>query len=229
MAKGINVYSGYGMSETCPVLTVAHLKPHMADLDYERQIEIRCRTGIPIPLVNLKIIDADDRVQPTDGVSVGEVVVRAPWLTQGYFRETDRSEELWRGGFLHTGDVGHMDGECYLQITDRVKDVIKTGGEWISSLQIEDILTQHPAVSEAAAIGVPNERWGERPIALVTLKGDEKEKVLEQDMKDFFNDFVNRGVISKWGVPDRVYFVDGIPKTSVGKIDKKEIRKLYPQ
>jgi len=229
MAKGINVFTGYGMSETCPILALAHLKPHMADWDYERQIGIRCRTGLPLPLVDLRVIDANGQDQPSDDTSVGEVVVRAPWLTQGYFRETDRSEELWQGGFLHTADVGFLDGEGYLQISDRMKDVIKTGGEWISSLQIEDILTQHQAVSEAAVVGVASEKWGERPLALVILKEDHKGKVLEDDIKVFFNEFVDRGVISKWGVPDKVFFVDSIPKTSVGKVDKKEIRKQYQQ
>ncbi len=229
MAQGINVFTGYGMSETCPILALAHLKPHMADWDYERQIGIRCRTGLPLPLVDLRVIDANGQDQPSDDTSVGEVVVRAPWLTQGYFRETDRSEELWRGKFLHTADVGFLDGEGYLQISDRMKDVIKTGGEWISSLQIEDILTQHQAVSEAAVVGVASEKWGERPLALVILKEDHKGKVLEDDIKVFFNEFVDRGVISKWGVPDKVFFVDSIPKTSVGKVDKKEIRKQYQQ
>ncbi|MGO9122110.1 MAG: fatty acid--CoA ligase [Desulfomonilaceae bacterium] len=229
MAKGINVFTGYGMSETCPILALAHLKPHMADWDYERQIGIRCRTGLPLPLVDLRVIDANGQDQPSDDTSVGEVVVRAPWLTQGYFRETDRSEELWRGKFLHTADVGFLDGEGYLQISDRMKDVIKTGGEWISSLQIEDILTQHQAVSEAAVVGVASEKWGERPLALVILKEDHKGKVLEDDIKVFFKEFVDRDVISKWGVPDKVFFVDSIPKTSVGKVDKKEIRKQYQQ
>jgi len=227
MAKGINVFTGYGLSETCPILTLAHLKPHMADWDYEGQIGIRCRTGLPIPLVDLRVVDAKGQDQPADGISVGEVVVRAPWLTQGYFREADRSEDLWQGGFLHTADVGYVDGEGYLQITDRVKDVIKTGGEWISSLQIEDILTQHQAVSEAAVVGMPDEKWGERPMALVILKENHNGTVLEGDMKAFFKDFVERGLISKWGVPDKVLFVDSIPKTSVGKLDKKEIRKQY--
>ncbi|MDQ1239986.1 MAG: hypothetical protein QG577_2172 [Thermodesulfobacteriota bacterium] len=229
MSKRINIFGGYGMSETCPVLTLAHLKPHMVEWDDDLQIGVRCRTGLPIPLVDLRVVDVDGKEQPPDGASVGEVVVRAPWLTQGYFRETDRSEELWRGGFLHTADVGYVDQEGYLQITDRVKDVIKTGGEWISSLQIEDILTQHEAVSEAAVIGVPSEKWGERPLALVVLKEAYKEKVSEDDIKNFLKEFADRGVISRWGVPDKVEIVESIPKTSVGKLDKKEIRKGYRQ
>ncbi len=223
--RGINVVTGYGMSETCPVLTLAHLRPSMVGGSEEEGIGIRCRTGLPIPLVDLKIVDPQGRDLPHDGDSVGEIVVRAPWLTQGYFKEPDRSRDLWTDGYLHTADMGFIDEEGYLQVTDRIKDAIKTGGEWISSLMIEDILTQHPAVSETAVIGVPDDKWGERPLAIVTVKGEYKGKVSEDDVKEFFKDFVDRGVISKWGVPDRVVFMDSIPKTSVGKLDKKEIRK----
>jgi fatty-acyl-CoA synthase len=225
MQKGINVYTGYGMSETCPILTLAHLKPHMMEWDDEDQITVRCRTGLPIPLVDLRIVDVQGKDLPHDGVAVGEVLVRTPWLTQGYFKESERSEELWHGGYLHTADIGFIDREGYLQVTDRIKDVIKTGGEWISSLQIEDILTQHPAVSEAAVVGVTDEKWGERPLALVTLKAQFQDQVSESDMKEFFKPFVERGAISKYGVPDKVLFVDSIPKTSVGKLDKRHIRK----
>ncbi len=227
MEKGINVVTGYGMSETCPVLTIAHLKPGMLCCGIDEQTGIRCRTGLPVPLVDLKVVDPDGKELPHDGISVGEVVVRAPWLTQGYFREPERSEELWQGGYLHTADIGFIDPEGYLQVTDRVKDVIKTGGEWISSLQIEDILTQHPAVSEAAAVGVADDKWGERPLAMVVLRQESRGKVTEDELKGFFKDYVERGVISKWGVPDRLIFTDAIPKTSVGKLNKKEIRKQY--
>jgi len=221
----MNIFAGYGMSETCPVLTVTRMKTKMLEWDEDEQVAIRCRTGLPWPLVDLKVVDPEGREVPHDGVSVGEVVVRAPWLTQGYLKDPERSEELWTGGYLHTSDVGWIDEEGYLQVTDRIKDVIKTGGEWISSLQIEDILTQHQAVSEAAVIGAPDDRWGERPYAIVTIKEEHKGKVSEDDLKGIFQDFVSRGAISKWGVPDRVVIVESIPKTSVGKMDKKEIRK----
>ena len=224
MEKGINVFTGYGMSETCPILTIAGFKPHMTNLNSERELEIRCRTGVPVPLVDLKLVDPQGREQPHDGSSVGEVVVRSPWLTQGYFREEKRSEELWREGYLHTEDIGFIDEEGYLQVTDRIKDVIKTGGEWISSLQIEDILTQHQAVSEAAAIGIPDEKWGERPVAFVVLKPSYIGKITEDDLKTFFKEFVTRGSISKWGIPDSIVIIDKLPKTSVGKLDKKKLR-----
>ena len=227
MDKGINPFTGYGMSETCPILTISAFKPHMTDLGTEKDLEIRCRTGIPVPLVDLKVIDPAGNSQPHDGVSVGEVVVRSPWLTQGYFKEPERSEELWYGGYLHTQDVGFIDEEGYLQITDRIKDVIKTGGEWISSLQIEDILTQHEAVSEAAAFGVPDEKWGERPIAFVILKENYTGKVSQDDLKNYFKEVVASGVVSKWATPDKIVITDKLPKTSVGKLDKKNLRKNY--
>jgi fatty-acyl-CoA synthase len=223
--RGINVITGYGMSETCPILTLANLKPSMADLDEDRQVAIRCRTGLPIPLVDLEVVDIDGTPLPHDGKSTGEVVVRTPWLTQGYVKDKDGGEALWADGWLHTGDIGWIDDEGYLQITDRLKDVIKTGGEWISSLQLEDIISQHPAVSEVAVVGVSDEKWGERPLAMVVLKADQKEGVDESAIKAFCMTYVDNGTIPKYGVPNTVLIVDAIPKTSVGKINKKEIRK----
>ena len=224
LKRGIDVYTGYGMSETCPVLTLANLRPDMIDWDLDKQVKVRTKTGIPIPLVNLDIVNAEGEFLPHDGKSTGEIVVRCPWLTQGYFKDPEKSEELWANGWLHTGDVGYIDERGYLKITDRIKDVIKTGGEWISSLDLENIILQHEAVSEAAAVGVPDEKWGERPVVLVVLKKEFAGKVSEEELKNFYLKFVEKGTISKWGVPDRILFVDQIPKTSVGKLDKKVIR-----
>ena len=164
---------------------------------------------------------------PHDGISTGEVVVRSPWLTQGYFKEGKRSEELWEYGYLHTGDVGFIDKEGYLKITDRVKDVIKTGGEWVSSLEIEDILTQHEAVSEVAVVGKPDEKWGERPVAFVILRKEFKEKTTKEDLINHVAEFAKKGAIPKYGIPDDIIFVDELPKTSVGKLNKKELRKRF--
>jgi fatty-acyl-CoA synthase len=224
---GINLYTGYGMSETCPVLTLAHLKPHMMDWDLERQVDIRCRTGLPIPNVVLDIVDPDGKPLPRDGQATGEVVVRSPWLTQGYLKEPERSEELWHGGWLHTGDVGFIDAEGYLKITDRIKDVIKSGGEWVSSLTLEDIISQHEAISEAAVIAVPDEKWGERPLALVVLKKEFAGKVKEEDLLNFLMKFVQNGTIPKFGVPSQVLLVESIAKTSVGKLNKRALRKQF--
>jgi len=225
--RGINIYTAYGMSETCPLLTIANLKPHMLEWKEEDQIRIRCRTGLPVSNVQLEIVDTDGNPVAHDGKTVGEVVVRAPWLTQGYFKDEEKSEELWAGGWLHTGDIGFIDEEGYLQITDRLKDVIKTGGEWISSLELENIISQHPGVSEVAVVGVPDEKWGERPLAIVVLKEMFKKEVTEKDIKDFCMTFVEKGVIPKFGVPSEIILNQEIPKTSVGKISKKDIRGVY--
>ncbi len=227
LKMGINIYAGYGMSETCPLLTLAMIKPKMFDAPEEEQITIRCRTGLPVSNVILEVIDANGNPLPHDGKSAGEVVVRSPWLTQGYLKDEERSEELWENGWLHTGDIGVIDEEGYLQITDRLKDVIKTGGEWISSLELESIISQHPAVSEVAVIGVPDEKWGERPLALVVAKPDEKDNATEEAIKAFVAKFADDGTIPKFGIPDRVAIVPELPKTSVGKLNKKEMRQQY--
>ena len=227
LENNINIFSAYGMSETCPLLTVANLKPDMLDLPLDEQVDIRTRTGLPIPQVQLKIVDTQGNQVPTDGKSTGEVVVRAPWLTQAYFKEPEKSNELWENGWLHTGDIAFIDSKGYLQITDRLKDVIKTGGEWISSLALEDIISQHAAVSESAVIGVADAKWGERPLALIVLKEESKGNVSEDDIKAFITGFVDKGAIPKYGVPEQIHFVETVPKTGVGKIDKKVIRAEY--
>ncbi|MBU0991815.1 MAG: fatty acid--CoA ligase [Proteobacteria bacterium] len=227
MNKNINLYTAYGMSETCPLLTAALLKPHMLDWDIDKQVDVRCKTGLPAPMVTINIVDPDGHSIPHDGKSTGEIVARAPWLTQGYLKEPEKSEELWKNGVLHTGDIGYIDKEGYLQITDRLKDVIKSGGEWISSLELEDIISQHPAVSEAAVIGVHDEKWGERPCAHIILKEDAKGKVTVDDIKSFIMKQVEKGNLPKYGVPGTIIFVDVIPKTGVGKINKKHIRSQY--
>jgi len=227
LEMGINVYAGYGMSETCPVLTVANLKPKMLGWDMEKQLNVRVRTGLPVPGAYVQVVDPDGNPQPHDGVSTGEVVVRTPWLTQGYLKDAEKSEQLWHNGWLHTGDIGYFDKEGYLQVTDRLKDVIKTGGEWVSSLELEDIISQHPAVSEAAVIGVPDPKWGESPMALVVPKPAFVDKITEDELKDFYKRYVDEGVIPKYGIPKRILIVDAIAKTSVGKLNKKELRKQF--
>ena len=227
LERGIDVFAGYGMSETCPLLAVARLKPAMQEWDLDRQLEVRCKAGLPIPLVDLRVVDTQMNDLPHDGVSQGEIVVRAPWLTQGYFDDPRKSEELWQGGYLHTGDIGTLDPEGYLKITDRIKDVIKTGGEWISSLDLEDLLLKHPGVAQAAVIGVPDPKWGERPLALIVANPDSP--VDENSLQRHIQSYVDEGLISKYAVPERVVFVETIPTTSVGKLDKKKIREEYVQ
>ena len=218
LAKGINLFSAYGLSETCPLLTVAQLDPNDED-----NLDARLKAGRPAAMVELRVIDDAMNDVIRDGKSVGEVVARAPWLTQSYLKDEDATTELWRGGYLHTGDVGRFDEEGGLIITDRVKDVIKSGGEWISSLTLESIASTVQGVTEVAAISIPDPRWGERPILLVVRDNHSKNTVQER-IKIAFSKAVSAGVIPKWATPDRIDFVDEIAKTSVGKIDKKTLR-----
>ena len=219
---GIKMFTGYGMSETCPLLSATHMKPEDLELPLEQQTAIRVKTGIAVPLVDLDIVDPDGTPVAHDGDAKGEVVARAPWLTQSYFKQADKGEELWEGGWLHTGDVASMEPDNTLTIKDRIKDVIKTGGEWLSSLDLENLISQHPAVAGAAVVGVPDEKWGERPHALVTLKPGEQASV--EDIQSHLKQFVESGEINKWAIPEQIDFVEDIPKTSVGKINKKLIR-----
>ena len=221
---GIDVFGGYGMSETGPVLTLAQIKGSGDELNTDEALTYRCKGGRPVPMVELKIVDPDFKEQSRDGATTGEVVVRAPWLTQGYLNDPERSEELWTNGYLHTGDIGHIDAKGYLKITDRLKDVIKSGGEWISSLELEDLALATPSVSEAAVIGVADEKWGERPLVLVVGKETEIDC---SAVAARFTEAAKAGLISEWAVPERIEQVDEIPKTSVGKIDKKRLREQF--
>ena len=225
--RGIDIFSGYGMSETGPVLTIAHLERDMLDGDDEEVLDLRCKTGRPIPLVDIEVVDENMVGRPRDGKSTGEIVVRAPALTQGYFKNPESSEALWAGGYLHTGDIGHVDEDGYLKVTDRLKDVIKTGGEWISSLALEDIVSQLAGVSETAAIGIEDEKWGERPLVLVVLEAGLEGEITEDRVRRHVQSHAERGEVSRWAVPERVVIVESIDKTSVGKIDKKRLRARY--
>jgi fatty-acyl-CoA synthase len=224
---GVEIHAGYGMSETGPVMSMAAPHEYMLDWEEEQLLDVIIKTGKPIPLAEFEVFDAQGKTLPHDGESSGEVVMRSPWLTQSYFKEPEKTKELWRSGWLHSGDVGYIDAEGYLQITDRIKDVIKSGGEWISSLDLENLISQHGAVLESAAIGVPDEKWGERPLMVVILKPEYKDKVSAEDLMQFMKKFADEGKLPKYAVPDRYEFVEQIPKTSVGKLDKKALRKSF--
>ena len=221
-ARGIQVHSGYGMSETCPVLCTTYLRSDDLQQPMQDQLATRIKTGVPVPMVDLKIIDAEGNDVPHDGEALGEIVVRAPWLTQGYLKEPQKGAELWQGGWLHTGDMASIDARGGVEIKDRIKDVIKTGGEWISSLELESLISEHPAVMSVAVVGIVDEQWGERPMALVVCEPGHylDRKLLEAHLQTF----VERGRINKWAIPKQFKFVTEIPKTSVGKINKKLIR-----
>lgn len=228
LAHGVNVLTGYGMSETCPILSIAHLSTPMKNsMSEEEQLEERIKTGRAVTFVDMRIMDDDGNFLPWDGKSVGEIVVRAPWLTQRYYKEEERSEELWENGYLHTGDMAVVEPNGTFIIVDRKKDVIKSGGEWISSLELESLISAHAAVQETAIIGIPDERWDERPLALIIVR--DGQSLQAEDIQNHLQQFVDSGEISRWAVPEIYKFVTEIPKTSVGKIDKKVIRALHAE
>lgn len=224
MARGIDIFGGYGMSETCPLLTIAQIDVDTVT-DADEVLSLRTKAGLPVPLVDLRIVDPDMVDVAHDGIATGEVVARAPWLTQGYLHDPEASASLWAGGYLHTGDIGNIDEGGYLRVTDRIKDVIKTGGEWISSLALEDIIALHPAVSEVAVIGIADTKWGERPLPLVVRQAGSE--VTEAEIIELVAARSRSGDVSRFAIPERVRFVDSIERTSVGKINKKKLRSLH--
>jgi fatty-acyl-CoA synthase len=225
--RGIDIFAGYGMSETGPLLTLAQLQPGSETLDADEQVRLRCKTGLPLPLVDLRIVDEEGEDVAHDGRASGEIIVRAPWLTQGYLKNPEASDQLWEGGYLHTQDIANIDTDGYVQIVDRMKDVIKSGGEWVSSLAIESLISLHPGVSEAAVIGISDAKWGERPVALVVLKPEFAQAVSEDDIRNHVLAFSQTGQISKYAVPQVVKIVDRLEKTSVGKLNKKRLREQF--
>jgi fatty-acyl-CoA synthase len=227
MDRGVDVFAGYGMSETGPLLTVAHLKSSDLSGDPDREVELRTRAGRACPLVDLRIVDTNMKEMQHDGATSGEIVVRAPWLTNGYSDSPDASEQLWAGGYLHTGDIGVITPDGDLQVIDRIKDVIKTGGEWVSSLLLEDVITRRVGVAECAVIGIKDVRWGERPLALIVRDRKTTPPVSEDDIKAHVLSYSKKGEITKFAVPQKILFVEALAKTSVGKFDKKALRARY--
>ncbi|MGB6206953.1 long-chain-fatty-acid--CoA ligase, partial [Mycobacterium sp.] len=212
---GVQIRQLWGMTETSPMATMAWPPPGTSD---EQHWAFRATQGQPLCGVEARIVDDDGQVLPNDNEAVGEVEVRGPWITSSYYRGHDESK--FDSGWLRTGDVGRIDERGFITLTDRAKDVIKSGGEWISSVELENNLVAHPDVVEAAVVGVPDERWQERPLAVIIAK--EGSRVSATDLRNFLSDRVVR-----WWLPERWTFVDEIPRTSVGKYDKKTIRARY--
>jgi len=173
------------------------------------------------------VVDEDGRDVAKDGGTVGEIVLRAPWLTSGYYGDPEKSEELWRGGWMHSGDIATIDEEESVLIMDRAKDVVKSGGEWISSLTLENLINMHPKVQEVAVVAAYSEKWGERPVVVVVPKDEHKGKVSEEELREHMTQYVEEGKTLKWWIPEKFVFVDEIPRTSVGKFDKKKMRSSY--
>ncbi|HEX8543511.1 MAG TPA: fatty acid--CoA ligase [Pseudomonas sp.] len=221
-ARGIQLTAAYGMSETGPLISVAHLNDELRAGTEDERITYRIKAGVPGILVDAAIVDEDGNFLPADGESQGELVLRAPWLSEGYYREPQKGAELWAGGWMHTGDVATLDSMGVIDIRDRIKDVIKTGGEWISSLDLEDLCSRHPAVREVAVVGIADPQWGERPFALLVIR--DGHSIDARDLKEHLKPFVELGHINKWAIPHQIALVTEIPKTSVGKLDKKRMR-----
>jgi fatty-acyl-CoA synthase len=222
--RGVTVVQGFGLTETAPVILLSMEKPNMRDWPMDRRRELSgLSAGLPLPLVDVRIVDEQDRDVPRDGKTMGELVVRAPWVIKEYLNDPEKTRNAWRNGWFHTDDIAVWDSEGYIQIMDRAKDVIKSGGEWIVSTRLEDLISTHPGVGEVAVVGVPHPKWGERPIAIVVPKPGWS--VTESDIRNHLMKYVEQGQIPKWWIPDKVIIMESeLPKTSTGKIDKKILR-----
>jgi fatty-acyl-CoA synthase len=217
---GITVISLFGMTETTPHATCSHLHPHMDSWSDERKYEQRLKQGIPASIVEARIIRPDGTPAPHDGKSVGEIELRGPWIAASYYNLPEEAHKWSADGWLRTGDMGHIDEHGYLKLVDRSKDLIKSGGEWISSLDLENALMGHPAVKEAAVIGVPHPKWQERPLAVVVL--NEGANAAPEELREFL-----AAKFAKWQLPDGFVFAKEIPRTSVGKFRKMALREQF--
>jgi fatty-acyl-CoA synthase len=219
---GMPITQAWGMTETSPLGSVAQVRSTLADKPEEELADIRASQGVPSPLVELRIIDAEGEEQPWDGEARGELQARGPWVAAAYYNDDRSAESFTEDGWLRTGDVATIDRDGYIRLVDRTKDVVKSGGEWISSVELENEIMAHPKVKEAAVIGVPDERWGERPLACVV---PEPGADLDADeVRDFLE-----GRVARWWVPDRIEFIEEVPKTSVGKFSKKTLREQFAE
>lgn len=223
LLPGFRVSSGYGMTETAPTTIVSFVKKHMVDWDRSRIDEVMVKTGLPIPGLEIQVVGADGKPVPHDDQTVGEIVVRGPWVTEQYFRAPDRTAEVWRDGWFHTGDIAKVDQDGYIVIADRLKDVIRSGAEMVPTLLLENLISMADFVLEAAVVGVPDPVWGEKPMALVSLRPGYEAR--EEDVISFLSSHgVQTGKITKWMLPKLVAITKDIPKTSVGKFNKKAVR-----
>ncbi|WP_313799186.1 long-chain fatty acid--CoA ligase [Cytobacillus sp.] len=207
----------YGMTETSPLVVISTLKSYQEDLSYEEKVDIKAKQGILVPGLEMKVVGKDGEVA-WDGKEMGEFAVRGPWIASEYYKD-ERTSEAFRDGWLYTGDVVTIDEEGFMKIVDRTKDLIKSGGEWISSVDLENALMAHEAVFEAAVIAVPSEQWQERPVACVVLKESYKGKIDKEELYEFL-----KPQFAKWWIPDDILFLEEIPKTSVGKFLKMALR-----
>jgi fatty-acyl-CoA synthase len=216
---GARFIHAYGMTEATPLTHISGIQSHMRDWSEDRRYAIKTRQGLLNPGLEMRVVGRDGAEVPWDGATMGEVWLRGPWIASEYYRDP-RSAETFKDGWYRSGDVATMDADGYMGIVDRVKDVIKSGGEWISSVDLENTIMAHPAVAEAAVVGVEHPKWQERPLACVVPKPGKtvtKDEILSH----------LRGKFAAWWLPDDVVFIDEVPKTSVGKFDKKVLRERF--
>lgn len=218
-ALGMTLQNGWGMTECSPIATQTWLQSEHEQLSEQERFELTTSNGLPLPLIDMRIADENNVAQPWDGQSTGELQVRSPWITQDYLSWEKPISASTTDGWLKTGDVAMVRPNGYMNIVDRMKDLIKSGGEWISSVDMENHLCSHPSVIEAAVVSIPDEKWGERPLAIVVLRQDPAS--IEQ-IKQYLSEFYE-----KWMLPEAIVPMDEIPKTSIGKIDKKLMREHY--
>lgn len=216
---GIHILHLWGLTETSPLATTGHLKSRMKDWPEERKYLVRAKQGWPVPLIDLRIMGSEGEA-PWDGESVGEVEIRGPWVAASYYNDPAEGYKWSEDGWFRTGDVGTIDPEGIMKIVDRSKDLVKSGGEWISSVDLENALMGHPAVREACVVAVPHPKWQERPLALVVLK--DGASASKEEIREFLE-----GQFTRWQMPDAFVFVEAIPRTSVGKFKKIAIREEY--
>jgi fatty-acyl-CoA synthase len=220
--QGIELVHAWGMTEMSPIGSVANMRAEMREADFDAQIEKKKTQGLMVPGVEFRVVDDAGEEVPWNGEDFGELWVRGPWITKEYFERPQANDQEFEDGYLKTGDIVTVDGDGYINIVDRAKDVIKSGGEWISSVELENALMAHDDVSEATVIGVPHERWQERPVAFVVPSGGADVEALEDELLDGL-----RADFPKWWLPDDVVEIDEIPKTATGKFSKKDLREEY--
>jgi fatty-acyl-CoA synthase len=218
---GIHLMLAWGMTEITPIGTVTALKSHLDSLTEEQRFDLMARHGLPLAGVDVRIVDAEGKELPWDGVTVGELQARGPWVAVGYYNDA-RSLDAFMDGWLRTGDVATIDTEGYIQITDRTRDLVKSGGEWISSVDLENAIMAHPKVAEAAVVGVFHPKWQERPLACVAALPQYRGQITKQEILDFL-----AARVAKWWLPDDVIFIEAVPKTSVGKFNKRALREQF--
>ncbi|WP_242868754.1 long-chain fatty acid--CoA ligase [Desulfotomaculum copahuensis] len=219
---GIPFIVAYGMTETTPLTLLSRPKSYMRDWPEERVYALKVKQGLFAPGLEMRVTGEDGTDVLWDGCTMGELLFRGPWITGEYYRDPQRSKEALRGGWFRTADIATVDAEGYVNICDRSKDLIKSGGEWISSVELENTIMGHPAVAEAAVVALPHEKWQERPLACVVIREEFKGRVKPEDILEYL-----RSRVAKWWLPDRVEFIDEVPKTSVGKFDKKVLRRRF--